>query len=251
MLRDAHIHMGYYSRKGCDVPYYYSPRKIAGILNRCNIDRFIVSSTSAQMDGITFGGLRHEAEEMMKRTKGKASIFLWVSGLLYEKKAICKEFESGLYTGIKLHENEGCWLRERNKDLMQILTIASDYRLPVMFHSGKSEEASPVQLARIAEKFPQVNFNFAHCNQMDEMARVVAGCENVWTDTAYLPFEEFERLNDFDWRDRLMFGTDLPVWQAYSDVSLTKNYRRYCNRMRVVKSDSVNAFNSYLNHRTK
>ena len=49
---------------------------------------------------------------------------------------------------------------------------------------------------------------------MEEMAKVVADCPNVWTDTAYMAIGEFPRLHDYEWHGRLMFGTDLPVWQA-------------------------------------
>ena len=50
---------------------------------------------------------------------------------------------------------------------------------------------------------------------------------NVWTDTAYMELDEFPKLRDYDWHGRLMFGTDLPVWQSHKDVSLTKRYREY------------------------
>lgn len=47
MLCDAHIHVGYYARMGHDKPFYYSPRRVVGVLNRCGVDEFIVSSTCA------------------------------------------------------------------------------------------------------------------------------------------------------------------------------------------------------------
>lgn len=39
--------------------------------------------------------------------------------------------------------------------------------------------------------------------------------------------DEFSRLCDYDWHGRLMFGTDLPVWQSHEDLSLTRRYREY------------------------
>ena len=67
---------------------------------------------------------------------------------------------------------------------------------------------------------------------MDEMAKVVADCPNVWTDTAYMAIDEFSKLCDYDWHGRLMFGTDLPVWQANERVGLTKRYREYLRAFR-------------------
>lgn len=34
-------------------------------------------------------------------------------------------------------------------------------------------------------------------------------------------------MNDHDWHGRLMFGTDLPVWQAHGNCGLTERYRAY------------------------
>ena len=79
-----------------------------------------------------------------------------------------------------------------------------------------------------SKAIPKVRFDFAHCLDMKEMSRVMSRCLNVWTDTAYLTLEQFPRLKDYDWHGRLMFGTDLPVWQAHEGCSLTKRYREYC-----------------------
>ena len=67
---------------------------------------------------------------------------------------------------------------------------------------------------------------------MDEMAKVIADCPNVWTDTAYMAIDEFPKLCDYDWHGRLMFGTDLPVWQAKERVGLTRRYREYVRAFR-------------------
>ena len=43
MIYDAHIHMGYYLWAGYTEPFYYSPRRIVGLMDRCGVDEFIVS----------------------------------------------------------------------------------------------------------------------------------------------------------------------------------------------------------------
>jgi len=67
---------------------------------------------------------------------------------------------------------------------------------------------------------------------MDEMAKVIAECQNVWTDTAYMAIDDFQMLRDYDWHGRLMFGTDLPVWQSHEKTGLTKRYREYVRAFR-------------------
>ena len=82
MLCDAHVHVGYFSRKGYDEPFYYSPRRVVGVLNRCGVDEFIVSSTCAQVEGIGIADIVREASEVKRIAGRRAHIFFWLSGVL-------------------------------------------------------------------------------------------------------------------------------------------------------------------------
>ena len=248
MFFDAHVHMGYYSRKGWSEPFYYSPRRVLGVLERCGITEFIVSSTCAQVEEIEINVIVREAREMKRLAGNRAHVFFWLSGHLYDEDRMMQWLKTGLFDGIKLHAVETPWMKGRKKDLRGILSVAAAWQFPVMFHAGLNEGTRPLELAKVAREFPSVRFNFAHCRPMDEMAKVMADCPNVWTDTAYLAFDEFPKLRDYDWHGRLMFGTDLPVWQSHEDVSLTKRYREY---VRVFGATgwgkrSCNAFRRFL-----
>lgn len=48
-----------------------------------------------------------------------------------------------------------------------------------------------------------------------------------------MALDEFPMLSDYDWRGRLMFGTDLPVWQAHEECGLTSRYRAYVEAFRA------------------
>ena len=242
MLCDAHIHMGYYSRKGQDTPFYYSPRRIVGIVNRCGVDEFVVSSTCSQVSEIGIDDIVREAREMIRLEGQRAHVFFWLSGHLYDEDRTMVWLQSGLFEGIKLHEGETPWMMSRQSDLRNILSRARERDLPVMLHSGENGGCRPLELVKIVHEYPTVRFNFAHCRPMDEMAMVIADCPNVWTDTAYMALEDFPRLCSYDWDGRLMFGTDLPVWQAHEDVSLTKRYRE------CVRTFQATGFADSANH---
>ena len=143
-----------------------------------------------------------------------------------------KWLEARLFEGIKLHEGETPWLKCRKKALRKIMSVASERNLPVMFHAGMDVGCRSYELAKVAREVPNVRFNFAHCRPMDEMAKVIAECQNVWTDTAYMAIDDFQMLRDYDWHGRLMFGTDLPVWQSHEKTGLTKRYREYVRAFR-------------------
>lgn len=227
MMNDAHVHVGYFSRKGWREPFYYSPRRIWGVLNRCGADNFIVSSTCAQIRELKIADIVREAREIKRLAERRAHVFFWLSGHLYDEDRTLGWLRSGLFDGIKFHECETPWVEKRKRDLLNILESAADCNFPVQFHSGKGGNCTAEKLEAVARRFPKVRFDFAHCLDMKEMSRVMSRCPNVWTDTAYLPLEQFSRLKDYDWHGRLMFGTDLPVWQAHEGCSLTKRYREY------------------------
>lgn len=246
---DAHAHVGYYSRTRREDPFYYSPRRVVGVLNRCRVDEFIVSSTCAQVEGIGIADLVRETREVKRLAGRRAHVFFWLSGHLYDEAPEMRWLDSGLFEGIKFHEGETPWVQRRQKDLRRILSVAEERGLPVIFHSGPVDGCRPVELAVMANEFPDIRFNFAHCRPIDEMAKVVAECPNVWTDTAYMAFDEFPKLRDYDWHGRLMFGTDLPVWQAHENCGLTARYREYVQAFRAAGLEDASnvAFHDFVN----
>jgi hypothetical protein len=221
---DAHVHLGWYSRKKTGL-HYYSPRRILGVLDRCGVESFIVSSTTAQAIGATIDGVVSEAREMRRLAGARAKIFYWLSGAFYEKDPDLTALETGLFDGIKLHELEGRWVEKHPEALRRVLRIAQERGLPVQFHSGPDEFCSPRVLAKFALEFPSVRFDFAHCRPMGEMSEVVAACPNVWTDMAFMGAEGMRELSRYDWHGRLMFGSDVPTWQSRGEVPLTRRLR--------------------------
>lgn len=243
---DAHVHVGYYSRYGKAEPFYYSPRRVVGVLNRCGVDEFVVSSTCAQVRGLKVADIVREAREIKRLAGKRAHIFFWLSGHLYGEDRTLSWLKTGLFEGVKLHECETPWMRKRHGDLLNVLQFVSRYGLSVQFHSGMGGPYAPQKLARIASAFPNTRFDFAHCIDMEAMSAVLAQCPNVWTDTAYLPLDEFNRLSDYEWHGRLMFGSDLPVWQAHGDVGLTMMYRKYVEAFRATGIDGACAGHSFF-----
>ena len=69
MIYDAHVHVGYYSRKRREEPFYYSPRRVVGVLDRCGVDEFIVSSTCSQVEGIGIADIVREASEVKPKNR--------------------------------------------------------------------------------------------------------------------------------------------------------------------------------------
>ena len=245
MKVDAHIHMGYYPRAGYAEPFYYSPRRIVGLMDRCGVDEFVVSSTCAQIEEISIADMIREAREMKRIAGNRAHVFCWISGRMFDEEPQLSFLDCGYYAGVKLHEGETAWNRERPDNLERILSEAQSRRWPVQLHCGESEGMRPAELAKWSERFPTVNFDFAHCRPMAEMAEVIATHENVFTDCSYMLPELMARLGDFDWRGRLMFGSDFPAYHARESVGFAKRYRELLVGWKKQFPNADGAFGKY------
>ena len=63
-----------------------------------------------------------------------------------------------------------------------------------------------------------------------------------------MALDEFPKLRHYDWHGRLMFGTDLPVWQAHENCGLAERYREYVRAFRTtgLKADSDAVFRGFV-----
>lgn len=248
MITDAHVHMGYYSRVGHEDLEYYSPRRVLNVLDRCGVQEFIVSSVCAQIAEIGIDAIVCEAREMKRIAGRRAHIFFWLSRHLYEQDPEMSWMDDGLFVGVKFHEKETPWFSRRQSELCKILDRVAERNLPVQFHTGDDNGCRPLELVQLAKDFPSIRFDFAHCRLPGQSEVALAECSNVYVDTAFFD-GDFSKLRDFDWHGRLMYGSDLPVWQAHRDIALTPFYRENLMKYYQVFSQDNGTFYEFLNGR--
>jgi len=60
--------------------------------------------------------------------------------------------------------------------------------------------------------------------------------------------DESPKLFEYDWHGRLMFGTDLPVWQTHDDCGLAERCREYVRTFRKtgLEADSDAVFRGFV-----
>ena len=103
---------------------------------------------------------------------------------------------------------------------------AAGGKLPILLHMGddRYEYSKPARLAKMAKKYPSVNFIAAHFGgyRCWADAPVYQGLDNVYFDTcSSLPFistDEARALIDMFGAERFFFGTDFPMWDAVSEL---------------------------------
>ena len=221
MLCDAHIHVGRYYRMANAATFdrsdfYYEPKVVANALKSCGVSEFIFSSISCQRH-VSLQEIEHEACETKAAFGSGAHPFYWVTGQFYDADPDFKILGKGLFEGVKIHELETPWVKERPKDLDRILSVLEERNVPVQFHSGEDEGCYPHDLLPFAKRHPKLRIDFAHCRPYKEMIECLKECPNLFTDTAFMPAEYYSELVVARVESQVLFGTDLPIQGGFYD----------------------------------
>ena len=131
---------------------------------------------------------------------------------------------NGLH-GIKLHPD----FQKFNIDDKKAMTIyeAVAGRLPVLIHMGddRYDYSRPYRLANVIKQIPQLEVFAAHFGgyrRWDEAVKCLVNLDNIYFDTSstlgFLGVEESKELiKSFD-KDKLLFGTDFPMWDHKEEI---------------------------------
>ena len=104
---------------------------------------------------------------------------------------------------------------------------AIEGRIPLLIHTGdrRYETSRPQRMARVLDRFPRLQAVCAHLggwSQWEEAHQVLAGRPNVWVDTSsslYALSPEAARRIIFHYGvDRVLFGTDYPMWTPLEEL---------------------------------
>ena len=146
------------------------------------------------------------------------------------KKEIEDEVERAIslgLKGIKLHPDFQKFKIDDRKayDIYEV----AEGRLPILFHTGDSrfEWSSPKRLSDMLKDFPKliaIGAHFGGWSEWENGVRYLADLPNVYVDTssslyALNPQQVKEYINAYT-PDRVMFGTDYPMWSVEKELKL-------------------------------
>jgi predicted TIM-barrel fold metal-dependent hydrolase len=126
--------------------------------------------------------------------------------------------------GVKLHPDFQKF--QLDDPELDRLYKALEGRLPLLIHAGDSRYnfSGPGKVKRLLRKFPGLNVIAAHFggwSEWEEAERTLVG-ERLWVDTSSsLPFlspGQGRRLIEAFGPDRVLFGTDYPMWDAGEEL---------------------------------
>jgi len=129
--------------------------------------------------------------------------------------------------GVKLHPDFQRFEADSDKS-MRIYALCAEARLPVLVHTGdhRFDYSNPNRIVNVLRTFPKLKFIGAHFggwSMWDEAVRLLSGFDNIMVDTS----STFYALGSIKSRelvriwgaDRLMFGTDYPMWTPKPEIS--------------------------------
>lgn len=128
--------------------------------------------------------------------------------------------------GVKLHPDIQKFPADDPR-IMPVYEICESMGLPVLVHTGdhRYDFSNPPRIANILKTFPRLSFIGAHFggwSVWDEAAKVLTDFDNIAVDfsssTHWLGTEKTRDLIRIWGEDRVMFGTDYPLWPQKPEI---------------------------------
>lgn len=191
---------------------------------RAGVSRFIVHSVATKPEQV--GHINQFIARSMAESNGA---FTGMGTMHLDAADLRRDFEAlkalGL-RGVKLHPD----IQRFNADdprAMEIYAMCEDAGLPVCVHTGdyRYDYSNPPRVANILKAFPRLKFIGAHFggwSVWEEAARVLSDYPNIVVDSSSsfyaLKPETAKRLIRIWGPERVMFGTDYPLWPQQPDI---------------------------------
>ena len=128
--------------------------------------------------------------------------------------------------GVKLHPDFQRFEADSAK-AMRIYGLCAEAGLPVLVHTGdhRFDYSNPNRIVKILREFPKLKFVGAHFggwSVWDEACELLSGFDNMVVDTSST-FYALDRNKSRElirkWgTDRIMFGSDYPMWDPQPDI---------------------------------
>lgn len=202
-----------------------SVKTLMELYKRTGVDKCLVQSvatTPAQVKSIN--------NFIAESVRDNPDMFVGFCSLhpLMEKKEIEEEIERAVglgLKGIKLHPDFQQFKIDERKayDIYE----AAEGRLPILFHTGdyRYDFSSPKRLADALRDFPKliaIGAHFGGWSEWNGGVKYLADNPNVYVDTSsslytLAPEQAGEYIRAFS-PDRVMFGTDYPMWSIEDEL---------------------------------
>lgn len=174
------------------------------------INDFIVSEVNAHPDKLSgFGSMHPDFDDKFSEVDRCVSLGL---------------------KGIKLHPDTQGFDADDDR-MLELYEYMQSKRFPLMIHCGdfRYDYSHPRRIARICEMFPDLTVIGAHFggwSVWDEALECLKD-KNCFVDTSsssgFMELQKFEKLIKAYGPDRVLFGTDFPMWDCEAELNTLTN----------------------------
>ena len=205
---DCHVHYGQFREKYHSAEYVMQQLAVVGIRRAC------VMPTGFYSRKEFFECL----EELKKFPSEEYDSFLWLSPRILRWLSVEKLFSLHNFKAIKIHlvaHPEWCFNQEK---IDEVADFAAEVGVPIMFHTGDFYFCEPKVFEPICRRHPKTTFIFAHARPVEQTIDAMKRNKNIWADTAFTPIEDVKKLVEEGFPDRLLWGTDFPIFSTKEDT---------------------------------
>ncbi len=205
MIIDSHTHV--------DKSWWYDPPEtIIRLMDEAAVDKSIIMTYADAPD--VEGSLEYIAEAVQKypdRLIGYARMN--PRGGEEAQRLFKKAIEEYGFMGLKFHP-AGNLCHPASPETIDLIRLAVQYRVPVLFHCGDEEMTLPLQVAVAAEACPEATIILGHSGgyfHTKDAIRVAERHPNILLETSAMPYpqlikEAVERVG----ASRVLFASDGP-----------------------------------------
>lgn len=214
LLIDAHCHVG----EG--IHYRLMPNELLRQMDDLGIDRTLLVPADRYIavdnaEGNDF--LLRTVERWPDRFGGFATVNPW-----YGERAVAelrRAIGLGL-VGVKLHPVlQGFLLCDPL--VHPVIEAAIELDVPVYVHTGTPVNALPLQLAELAQRYPEGRFIMGHMGNPDfwlDVPTALSQAPNLWAELSPCLPGMVNRIVEAGFADRLIFGSDAPLTDLALEV---------------------------------
>lgn len=205
---DCHVHFGQFAHN------YHSAKSVQNTLENIGIQRACVMPT-----GFFSKKEFLECLSALKTfPKDKYDSFLWLSPRILRWMPVENLYKLHNFKAIKIHFiAHPDWYYNQNK-IHEIAEYAGEKNIPIMFHTGDYFFCEPQVFEPFCKEHPQTTFILAHARPANQTISIMEKYQNAWTDTAFTPIEDVAQLIKHNLTDRILWGTDFPIFVDGEDA---------------------------------
>lgn len=231
MIVDAHCHI--YPRKIAEKAsqntgnFYSLPMSYDGTVEkllesgaRAGVGRYVVESVATTTGQV--GSINRFISEVTEQHPG---VFYGLGTLhpdCVDKEEIVREIIKLGLKGVKLHPDIQRFRLDSDGSL-EILSLCSDYGLPVLIHTGdrRYDYSNTNRLIPVLKMFPRLRVIGAHFggwSLWEQATAELCGTENLFVDCSSsfyaMSRDTAKKLIGRYGADRVLFGSDYPMWDT-------------------------------------